>query len=176
MNFSDLCLVHQCSVCVCVCVCVCHGSVPAFMCWKSSKRDCTSCDTHTLTAISHYTTLEVKLNACVCACMCVNVCVRVWLNAKALIERRERVIYSERQRRSSLLISFASPSSRRSSAHSSCSAIHTSKCAFIYYYYYHNLSNHLCFDWELLSSLPRTDFSVSFKPTFMTLLLYGGVG
>ncbi len=88
--------------CLCGCVRVYHGSVPAFMCWKSNKRDCTSCDTHTLTAISHYTTPAVKLNACVCVCVCVIECQRAdW-------KKRERVIYSERQRRSSLLISHPS--------------------------------------------------------------------
>lgn len=83
-------------VCVCECEGECHGSVTAFMCWKSSKRDWYQlwcAHTHTLTAISHYTTLAVKLNVC------------AWLNAKALTERSKRVKYSERQHCSSLLIS-----------------------------------------------------------------------
>lgn len=74
--------------------------------------------THTQTAISHYTTQAMKQHVCVCVCM--------WLNAKALIERRERVIYGERQCRSSLLLP-PSFSPRYSSAHSLCSIIHTSQ-------------------------------------------------
>lgn len=115
VNFSDLCPIHHCSVFVWVC----HGSVPAFIRRKSHKRDCTSCGahthTHTLAAISHYTTLPMK--------MCV--CVGVRLNAKVVIERREGVIYSEKQCCSSLLLPPSLPP-RRSSAHSPCSIIHTS--------------------------------------------------
>lgn len=55
-------------VCVSVCVCVCMDYVMG-QCWDLCvKRDCTSCDTYTLTAITQYRT-------CVCACMCVCACI-----------------------------------------------------------------------------------------------------
>lgn len=132
--FSDLCSVHEWCVCVCVCVCLrlCHGSMMAFMCWKSSKEDCTSCDTHThslqsaIIPLQHASGGEAK---CVCVCD--------WMPKHWLKEESEW--YMVQGNDAHLVSSLMPPFPPRRSF----LVIHTSQCASIYYYYNENLSSHL---------------------------------
>lgn len=101
-----------------------------------------------------------------CVCVCASACMhdwmpKCWLKEERRLILREKVIYSERQCRSSLLISYLPPSLllRLSSVHSSRSVTRASKYVFLYCYYYPRLSNNFRLVEESIFPLLFADFS-----------------